>query len=65
MHVFFNRLHPKLSGGLFLLALFLLSFFLGGVGCRLESRTNKEASVLSPLFESEVIHAFLWKNEAD
>lgn len=64
MRTFFDRLPARASGAFFLLLLLLLSFFLGGVGCRLERlRGRDEESVLSPITESEMIHAFLWDYE--
>lgn len=66
MRTVFDRLRPGLRGALLLLCLLSLSLFLGGVGCRLEKeqRTDGE-SALSAITESDVIHAFLWKYEAD
>ncbi len=66
MRTIFDRLQPRLRWAALLFCLLSLSCFLGGVGCRLEkSQGGDGESALSAITESDVIHAFLWKNEAN
>ncbi len=65
MRTVFDPSRARLWGVVILSFLLSLSFFLGGLGCRLEKgQKTDEESALSAITESDVIHAFLCKYEA-